>query len=288
MPQETEISPRSRSAPRPRLPRALLLPGGFPNKVREGKVPVIVQPRFHRVLLPRPRGAGARPLHDRAARLFASGCRFHPCWGPSLQQRAQPGDPPPASLWSGGLRAAPAPAQPAAPPGLSGPAPGAAGGVGVAAHAWLGSGPDPLLQPLESLIPRRSRRRQASSPEARWPGSEGGRAATGVRCAPSELWGRAAVMAVFAECPILGKGRPRRGDPAPAQRAVARAASPCSDRGCYPRSASSGQENHDRPPRFAPAQRSQGSGSGGVTSPWAEPAQWFTAPQTQNPPGEAE
>lgn len=162
-------------------------------------------------------------------------------------------------------------------------------------RAGLVSQPTPRWGPaqtrscsLSSLIPRRSRRRQASSPEARWPGSEGGHAATGVRCAPSELWGRAAVMAVFAECPILGKGRPRRGDPAPAQRAVARAASPCSDRGCYPRSASSGQENHDRPPRFAPAQRSQGSGSGGVTSPWAEPAQWFTAPQTQNPPGEAE
>lgn len=81
MPQETEISPGSRSAPRPGLPWVLLLPGGFPNKVREGKVPVIVQPRFHRVLLPRPRGAGARPLHDRAARLCASRVPVPPLLG---------------------------------------------------------------------------------------------------------------------------------------------------------------------------------------------------------------
>lgn len=66
--------------PRPGLPRLLFLPGAFPNKVREGKVPVIVQPRFDRVLVPlplRPRGAGAGPLHDqRGVSLWSAGAGF--------------------------------------------------------------------------------------------------------------------------------------------------------------------------------------------------------------------
>lgn len=51
----------------PGLPWLLFLPGAFPNKVREGKVPVIVQPRFNRVMVPlllRLHGTGASPLHD--------------------------------------------------------------------------------------------------------------------------------------------------------------------------------------------------------------------------------
>ncbi|XP_055443570.1 uncharacterized protein LOC129657434 isoform X3 [Bubalus kerabau] len=66
--------------PPPGLPRLLFLPGAFPNKVREGKVPVIVQPRFDRVLVPlplRPRGAGAGPLHDqRGVSLWSAGAGF--------------------------------------------------------------------------------------------------------------------------------------------------------------------------------------------------------------------
>lgn len=163
--------PRSRSAPRPGLPGVLLLPAGFPNKVREGEVPVIVQPRFHRVLLPRPRGAGACPLHDSAARLCAPRVPVPPLLG-SLPRAAGSAWRPSPSPRSGraGFCAARAPGQPAAPPRLSVPAPGAAGGAGAAARASLGSGPEWLLQPL---IPRRSRRRLASSPEAWWPRSEG-------------------------------------------------------------------------------------------------------------------
>lgn len=112
-----------------------------------------------------------------------------------------------APLRSGPLRrAAPAPGQRAAPPRLSGsPAPGVAGGAGTVAPASLGSRPARSPQPLWSLIPRRPRRRLASSPEARWPQPEGGHAAAGVRCAPGGLAGRAEATGVSAERPVLGK-----------------------------------------------------------------------------------
>lgn len=169
---------------------ALFLPGGSPNKVREGEVPVIVQPRFHRVLLLRPRGAGARPLHDRAGRLCAPRVPVPPLLG-SLPRAASSGlsleTLPLASLRSGGRASAllgTGPACSPAPPLRSG---SRCGGRGrCAARASLGSGPERLLQPLESLIPRRSWRRPAISPEAWWPRSEGGPAAAGVRCAPSQ------------------------------------------------------------------------------------------------------
>lgn len=152
-------APRSHSTPRPGLPWFLFLPGGFPNKVREGKVPVIVQPRFHRVLVSRPRGAGARPLHDRAARLC-----------PSRVPGSTPAGVPPssnglgletlplASLRSAPLRrAARAPGQPAAPP----PSPKAALQVPRAG---------PLRQPVPPRGPAQTGSYSLSSP-----GSRGGR-----------------------------------------------------------------------------------------------------------------
>ena len=123
--------------PRPGLPWLLFLPGAFPNKVREGKVPVIVQPRFDRVLVPlllRPRGAGAGPLHDqRGVSLRSAGAGF-PLQLGSLPPRSRtrletlPLRPASVGLAFGG--AAQSPGQPPAAPRLSrsSPFPGAAGG----------------------------------------------------------------------------------------------------------------------------------------------------------------
>lgn len=114
---------------RPGLPWVLFLPGGFSNKVREGKVPVIVQPCFDRVLIPLllllllgllllslPPEAGAGPLHGwhRAPRRL-SGTAFPPQLG-SLprKNRIRPRDPPPSSsssragFWQSGWSARPA------------------------------------------------------------------------------------------------------------------------------------------------------------------------------------
>lgn len=83
---------------------------------------MIVQPRFHRVVVPRLRGAGARALHARAARLgqCLAAARSTPAGVPprssglGLETLAR------ASLGSGRLRrAAPALGQAAAPPRLS-------------------------------------------------------------------------------------------------------------------------------------------------------------------------
>lgn len=194
-------APRSLSAPRVGLPGVLFLPGGFPNKVREGKVPVIIQPRFHGILVPlqlRPPGAGAGPLHDpRLASLQLVCAVFHPSWGPSLGgARLCPETLPlrlaPVRLAFG--EAAPAPGQPLAAPRLSwsSPLPGVAGGAGAAAARppWgpAESGSRSLSGPQ---IPRRRRRQLASSPEAKWPRLEGGHAAAGVRCVLSGFQGSA-------------------------------------------------------------------------------------------------
>jgi hypothetical protein len=60
----------------------LFLPGGLSNKVREGKVPVIIQPRFHPVRVPlllRPHGVGARSFHGACrASLRLGGAGFPP------------------------------------------------------------------------------------------------------------------------------------------------------------------------------------------------------------------
>lgn len=76
----------------------LFLPGGFPNKVREGKVPVVIQPRFHPVLVPlllRPRGAGAGSFHVvcRASR-WLPGAGFPPGRVPLSEERDCARDPP--------------------------------------------------------------------------------------------------------------------------------------------------------------------------------------------------
>lgn len=161
--------------PRPGLPWLLLLPGAFPNKVREGKVPVIVQPRFDRVLVPlllRPRGAGAGPLHDQPGSLRSAGAGFPLQLGsfPSEEQNS-PRDPPPSPCFSrAGFRRSSSGAGPAscrAPP-LPVLTASRCGGRGGAAAPRLprglsetGSGSLSRLQ-----IPRRPGRRLASSPEA--------------------------------------------------------------------------------------------------------------------------
>lgn len=226
--------PRSGSTPGPGQPWVFFLPGGFPNKVREGEVPVIVQPRFHRVVVPRPRGARALPLHAGAARLCAS-LGLVPLAGVSPSSSGLGLETlPRASLGSGGLwRAARAPGQPAAPPRLfesglqvprAGPGP---------QPRLRGSRPDRLLRPLDSPIPRRPRRQLASSPEAGLPRPEGSTRPLGC-AARREGSGSRGGDGCVRECPCLGKGRSRHGDPSPAQRAVARGRFPERERWCHP------------------------------------------------------
>lgn len=145
--------PRGRR-PAPGPPRALLLPGAFPNEVREGEVPVVVQPRFHRVPLPRPRAAGARPLHGRAARRCASRGPASPrVRGPVPEPRTRPADPPPRPAQ---VRAAPAscsgagPARSPAPP-LRVPGSRCGGRGGYRSPRLPGVPPSPV--PAASLVP---------------------------------------------------------------------------------------------------------------------------------------
>lgn len=234
--------PRAGSAPRPGQPRVPSLPGGFPHKVREGEVPVIVQPRFHRVVVPRPRGAGARPLHARAARPCASRGPVPPLPGSLPGAAASAPRPSPAP---GRVRAAPGrcagagPARSPAPP-LRVRAPGAAGGAGAQPRLRR-SGQGRLPRPLESPVPRQPRRRLASSPEAPWPRPEG--SARPLGCAAHRAGsGSPGGDGCVRECPSLGKGRSRRGGPSPAQGAVAGGRSPERKRGCHPGRFSSGLE----------------------------------------------
>lgn len=76
----------------------LFLPGGFSNKVREGKVPVIIQPRFHPVLVPlllRLHGAGAGSFHGVCcASQWLPGAGFPPGRVPLSEERDGARDPP--------------------------------------------------------------------------------------------------------------------------------------------------------------------------------------------------
>lgn len=76
----------------------LFLPGGFSNKVREGKVPVIIQPRFHPVLVPLLlwlHGTGAGSFHGvcRASQ-WLLGAGFPPGRVPLSEERDSARDPP--------------------------------------------------------------------------------------------------------------------------------------------------------------------------------------------------
>lgn len=186
--------------PRPGLPWVLFLPGGFPNKVREGKVPVIVQPRFDRVLVPlllRPREAGAGPLHDQRGASLRLGWLvlvFHPSWGPSLGGAGLCLETLllcPAPVRPAFGEAAQEPGQPSAAPRLSQSSPhsGVAGGAGCSSPApSQGSGPDWLSKSLESPDSK-----AAAAATGELSGSQvartrgGGHAAAGVRCVLSGL-----------------------------------------------------------------------------------------------------
>ena len=172
----------------------LFLPGAFPNKVRGGKVPVIVQPRFDRVLVPlllRPRAAGAGPLHDKPSSPRSAGAGFPLQLGSSPRRSRTRLETLPLRPASVGFRRSCSGAGPAscrAPP-LPVLIASRCGGRGGAAAPRLprglseaGSGSLSRLQ-----IPRRPggdwrALRKPSGQDAR-----GGQAAAGGRCAPSRL-----------------------------------------------------------------------------------------------------
>lgn len=162
---------------------------------------MIIQPRFHRILVPlqlRPPGARAGLLHDPRPESLQLVCAvFHPSWGPSLGGAGLCPETLPLRLAPVRLafgEAARAPGQPLAAPLLSRSSllPGVAGGAGAAAARppWglVETGSRSVSGPQ---IPRRRRRQLASSPEAKWPRLEGGHATAGVRCVLSGIQGSA-------------------------------------------------------------------------------------------------
>lgn len=156
----------------------LFLPGGLSNKVREGKVPVIIQPRFHPVLVPlllRLHGAGARSFHGVCRgflRLADAG--FPPGRVPLSEEQDSVRDPPPlpCSLSAKPQRGGPAPELAQPRPSRSPRFPGGR------RPPWGPGETDFLHLPLRFLT---------SSPEAKWPRLGGIQTAAGVRCGPSQL-----------------------------------------------------------------------------------------------------